>query len=119
MITLVLWAMAAFTSALSGFAALSMAMDRHYEDSFGRGKSPGRLRRWMQAGGSAALLLSLGICLAMAGSSQGWVLWFGELTAGAIVLVLVLTYAPKRAMRLSWIAGGIALLATLAGVLLR
>ncbi len=119
MITLVLWATAAFTASLSGFAALSMAMDRHYEDSFGRGKSPGRLRRWMQAGGSTALLLSLAICLSMAGSSQGWVLWFGELTAGAIVLVLVLTYAPKRAMRLGWIAAVIALVATLAGALVR
>ena len=109
----VLWAIAAFTSALSGFAVLSLAMDRHYEDTFGRGKDSGTLRRWMQAGGAVALMLSLAVCLLMAGKSQGWVLWFGELTAGAMVVVLTLTYAPRRAVALVLTTVAITLLAVL------
>lgn len=110
---IVLWATAAFTSALSGFAVLSLAMDRHYEDTFGRGKEPGSLRLWMQAGGAMALVVSLAVCLLMAGKSQGWVLWFGELTAGAIVVVLTLTYAPRRAVPLALASAALALLAIL------
>ena len=115
----VLWAAAAFCAALGGFASLSLAMDRHYEDSFGRGKEPGLLRRWLQAGGAAGIVLSLAVSLALAGSTRGWVLWLGELTAGAIAVVLVLTYAPARAMRLAGITGAAAVLATLGGALLR
>lgn len=110
---LVLWAIAAFTSALSGFAVLSLAMDRHYEDTFGRGTNPGARRRWMQAGGVIALVLSLAVCLLMAGKAQGWVLWFGELTAGAMVVVLTLTYAPRRAVPLATASAAVALLALL------
>ncbi len=113
MMALVLWATAAFTSALSGFAVLSLAMDRHYEDTFGRGKDPGARRRWMQAGGAMALVLSLAVCLFMAGKAQGWVLWFGELTAGAIVVVLTLTYVPQRAVPLTLASAAITLLAVL------
>lgn len=118
--TAVLWAAAAFCAALGGFASLSMAMDRHYEDSFGLGREPPwRLRRWLQAGGAAGIVLSLGVSLALAGSSQGWVLWLGELTAGAIAVVLVLTYAPAKALPLAGITGVAAVLATLGGALLR
>ena len=115
----ILWALAAFSAALAGFASLGLAMDRHYEDSFGRGKDPGRWRRWMQAAGTAALGLSLATCLGLQGTSQGWVLWLGMLTAGAVVVVLVLSYAPRKAASVAGATGGIALLATLAGALLR
>ncbi len=87
----------AWCTAFSGFAALSLAMDRHHEDSYGRGKSPGARRPWLRLAGTLALLLSLAACLAIQGPTQGWVLWSGVLTAGALVVVGVLSYAPRRA----------------------
>jgi hypothetical protein len=90
----------AYCTALFGFAELSLAIDRHHEDSFGRGSSPGTQRPWMRARGAAGLLLSLWASLLVAGGAQGWVLWFGVMTAAAVPLLLVLTYAPKRTMLL-------------------
>ncbi len=89
----------AFSAALGGFAALSLAMDRHFEDGFGRGQSVGRWRAWLRAAGALGLAVSLLACLAAQGTSQGWVLYFGVLTAAALPLVLVLTYVPRWALR--------------------
>ena len=100
---------AAFAAAVSGFFALGLAMDRHYEDSFGRGQAPGRRRPWMRAAGAVALLVSLAVCCHLRGAAQGGVLWFGTLTAGAWVVVLVMGFAPRRATGLGVAAGALAL----------
>ena len=104
---------ASFAAAVGGFFALSLAIDRHYEDSFGRGREPGRRRPWMRAAGAFALLVSLLVCCHLRGAAQGWVLWFGTLTAGAWVVVLVMSYAPRRATGLAVAAGVLALAALL------
>lgn len=101
---------AAFAGALGGFLALSLAMDRHHEDAYGRGSTPGRRRPWLRAGGTALLLLSLAASLRLQGSTQGWVLWFGMLTAAALTVVGIASYGPQRAAR---IGAGAALLAVL------
>ncbi|WP_311223808.1 MULTISPECIES: DUF3325 domain-containing protein [unclassified Acidovorax] len=89
----------ALSSCLAAFAALGLAMDRHYEDSYGRGKEPSPgLRRALRLAGTAGLLLSLWACLKAAGTSQGWVFWFGVMTLSALAVVLVLSYAPRRAI---------------------
>ena len=44
-------ALVAFCGAFAGFTALSLAMDRHHEDSFGRGREPGARRPWLRLGG--------------------------------------------------------------------
>lgn len=106
----------ALAAALGGFCALSLAMDRHYEDSFGRGREPGRWRAWLQAGGSLALLLSLAGCWALRGAAQGTVLWCGVLTVGGVLTALTLTYAPRHALRLLAGAGGLALVLLLVAV---
>jgi 16S rRNA (cytosine967-C5)-methyltransferase len=72
-----------FAASLAGFCALGLAMDRHSEDVFGRGSTPGPWRRWLQLGGGVALCLSLVASLRAAGHSIGWVLWLGALTAAA------------------------------------
>ncbi len=108
----------AWCTAFSGFAALSLAMDRHHEDSYGRGRSPGSRRPWLRLAGTLGLLLSLAACLLIRGPAQGWVLWLGVLTAGALVLVGVLSYAPRRAARLAAVAGAVAMLAMLIALLL-
>ncbi|QHJ00200.1 DUF3325 family protein [Xylophilus rhododendri] len=107
---------AALAASLGGFCALSLAMDRHYEDSFGRGREPGRWRAWLRGGGSLALLLSLLACWALRGLGQGLVLWCGLLTVSAVVTVLVLSYAPRvllRAMGVALVLGGGAFLVAL------
>jgi len=104
----------AFTASLSGFCALGLAMDRHFEDVFGRGREPGRWRRWLQLAGTVLLCISLAASLRAAGSSIGWVLWFGVLTAAALVVVACLSYAPRRT---PWL-GLVSALAALGGLLL-
>lgn len=99
-------ALIAFSAALTGFSALSLAMDRHYEDYKGRGRQPpAALRRCMQLGGALGLALSLWAAVAGYGSAQGWVFWFGAMTVAALAVVLTLTYAPKRIVRLLRVGG--------------
>ncbi|MNP93850.1 hypothetical protein D3C85_63780 [compost metagenome] len=97
-----------FAASLAGFCALSLAMDRHSEDVFGRGHTPGAWRRWLQLGGTALLCLSLWASLEAAGGSVGWVLWLGALTAAALATVGLLSGLPHRFPR---IAAGAAVLA--------
>lgn len=99
---------AALTSALGGFTALSLAMDRHWEGLHGRGNVPSdSTRRKLRWSGSGGLLVSLLVCLFVWGASQGWVAWAGMLTAAAIGLVLVLSYAGRAIVRVGWAAGGV------------
>lgn len=112
-------ALLAFSAALTGFSALSLAMDRHYEDYRGRGKLPSNaLRRWMQLGGAAGLVLSLWAAIAGYGSAQGWVFWFGAMTVAALAVVLTLTYAPTRIVRLLRGAGVLLVLSALGSLAL-
>ena len=93
----VLLAGAACITAFAGFTALALAMDRHFEDLFGRGKSMGPAQRnGLRAAGTLALVLSLWACLASHGAGQGWVLWLGVLTAAALGVVLLLSYGLRR-----------------------
>ncbi|MRW92039.1 DUF3325 family protein [Duganella sp. FT80W] len=114
-------AIAAWSGATGGFAALSLAMDRHWEALHGRGNLPSdRQRNLLRWAGTGSLLLSLLVCLFMWGASQGWVAWAGTLTAAAIGLVLVLSYAAAAIVRVGLAAGGVAavsLALTLAGLM--
>lgn len=112
-----LWlTVAAFCAAFGGFAALSLAMDRHYAQCHGRGITPPTQRRWLRLAGTTGLTLSLLSCLLRQGSSQGWVLWCGVLTASALGMVLVLAYTPRHVTRASWLASGIGVVALLRGM---
>jgi hypothetical protein len=102
-----------FAAALAGFCALSLAMDRHSEDVYGRGSTPGPWRRWLQLGGAVLLCLSLGASLQAAGSSIGWVLWLGALTAAALATVALLGWAPRR---FTWIGSAAAAIAVGGGL---
>ncbi|QTD46364.1 DUF3325 domain-containing protein [Ottowia testudinis] len=82
----------AFGSAWAGFCALSLAMERHFQDAFGRQRQGfERWRPWLRAAGAAGLGLSLIACLWPHGAAQGWVLWLGVLTAAALAQVLALS----------------------------
>lgn len=106
-----------FAASLAGFCALSLAMDRHSEDVFGRGSTPGPWRRWLQLGGTALLCLSLGASLQASGPTIGWVLWLGALTAAAVATVGLLSYAPRRFHWIGSVAAGVALLGLLMAAL--
>lgn len=107
-------ALLAFSAALTGLSALSLAMDRHHEDCRGRGRQPApALRRGLQAAGVSALLLSLWAAIASHGSAQGWVFWFGAMTAAALAVVLTLAYVPRRAMALLRASASLALVCAL------
>lgn len=86
-------------AACLGFAALALAMDRHFEGCFGRGRQPGRLRPFLRVGGALGLAASLLASIAARGAAQGWVLWFGVMTAAAMAVVLVLSCAPATLPR--------------------
>lgn len=105
---------ASLGASLAGFFALSLAMDRHFEGSYGRGNRPEKLRPWLSAAGVFGLVYSLLMSLALQGAAQGWVLWLGVLTVAAIAAVLVLTYAPQHAARVAAVSGAVSLLAPLA-----
>lgn len=110
-------AVTAWCTAFSGFAALGLAMDRHHEDSYGRGTSPGARRPWLRLAGTLGLLLSLAACLGILGPTRGGVLWLGVLTAGALGVVGLLSYAPHRAARMAIAAGVVAALTALLALL--
>jgi hypothetical protein len=106
--------MAGICFAYAGFAALALAMDRHYADAFGRGESPShRLRRGMQWAGTLGLVLSLAMIVANAGWAFGSLYWLGVLTLAAVVLALLLAYMPRAGFWAAAPAAAVAVLASL------
>ncbi|QEI08010.1 DUF3325 domain-containing protein [Pigmentiphaga aceris] len=106
--------------AYAGFAALALAMDRHYADAFGRGESPSpSLRRTMQMVGSLALVLSLAMNVAGAGWAFGSLYWLGGLTLAALTLALLLAYVPRLGLRAAVPSVGLALMTTALSLTLR
>ncbi len=79
----------------AGMAALSLAMDRHYEQVSCRFCVPRWHRIALRVLGVLLLFLSLWVCMAGAGVSVGAVTWTGWLTASALAVALCLTYAPR------------------------
>lgn len=98
-----------FFLAYSGFATLSLAMERHYEDAFDRAL-PRNHQRGLRAVGTLILALSLWACALANGWSYGTIMWIGLLSAAGLLLIWILTYRPRMAWGLG---GGAALLALL------
>lgn len=106
--------LAVFTAAYAGMAGLCLAMDRHYADLHGRGKEPPpATRRRLQWGGWLALAISLAWAVKVDGGALGLLFWCGGLTGAALLLVLLLPYAPRHAARLGVAAGAATALACL------
>ena len=103
----------------AGLSALCLAMDRHYADLHGRGaEPPAPLRRRLRWTGWLALAAALAWAMHSAGYGYGLVAWVGCLTGCGLLLIWLLPYAPHHAMRLGRGAGGAAILAVVALVLL-
>jgi hypothetical protein len=96
--------------AFAGWTALSLGMDRHYADIHQREKELGpRMRRRYRLAGTLALVASFMVNASLEGWGAGTVLYLGTLTAGALPLVLILTYAPGRAVLLAKGTAGMAM----------
>lgn len=87
-----------FALAYAGFTGLCLAMERHHEQVFGVRRIP-RLRRLGLTGGGWLLLAGSLLPLLTAQGAEagaGITLWLGLLTAAALALALLLSYAPRR-----------------------
>lgn len=104
----------AFGLTYGAFTALSLAMDRHQRDVFGRKLPAGRTRA-LRLLGWAALPVSLAPCILAQGWAIGPVLWCGLLSLAAGLLVLLIPYAPRTVPVLGALLPAMALLALAAG----
>lgn len=88
---------AAFALAYAGWAALSLAMGRHYRQVAGRAPAP-HLATGLRLTGTVALVLSLFACANASGWSVGTVVWFGILSATGLAWIALLAGAPRLAL---------------------
>lgn len=101
--------------ALPAFTALSLAMERHQDQVFGRALPVNTAVAWRLAG-VALLGLSLASCLASGWSGAVAVTaWVGLLTLGAMVTGWALAYVPRHLLRLA----GVSLAAAALGLLFK
>ncbi|TWI61165.1 uncharacterized protein DUF3325 [Pseudoduganella lurida] len=118
--TTALFIIAALAATAAGFAALALAIDRHWEAIHGRGSEPTATgRRNLRLLGSVALVLSLWCCLQVRSTGQAVVLWCGVLSVGAWLAVALFTYAARHAGRTLTVAGALACITGVAAVVLR
>ncbi|QVQ28548.1 DUF3325 domain-containing protein [Achromobacter deleyi] len=92
----------------AGMACLSLAMPRHYDQVWGRDPGAGHTRVLRGAG---VLLLGLAIlpCVGLWGNTVGVVAWLGWLSAGALLWVGMLSWAPRPAAGTAALAVAISL----------
>ncbi len=80
---------------LSGMIALSLAMERHFEQATGRACLT-RAACWvLRSTGTLLLLAGLATCVSVWGPTVGFVGWWGILTVGATGTALSLSYWPR------------------------
>ena len=79
----------------AGMAALCLGMDRHHRQVWSR--TAPRRQPGLRVGGWLLLAVALWPCIQVWGASVGVVIWFGLLSAAALLLVLLLPYQPKGA----------------------
>ena len=92
----------------AGMASLSLAMDRHHGQVWGRDAAP-HVRRALQLAGTVLLALAIWPCVAGWSASVGVVAWLGFIGAGALLVALLLPYAPRLLLRSSLLAAVAAL----------
>lgn len=93
----------------AGFIALCLSMPRHRREVITRSIAA----HWdagLRGLGSALLLAAFCVAVVRDGAAIGAVLWTGLLTLGALLVVLMLSYAPRQ---LPVLAAGLLPLATL------
>lgn len=104
-----LMALMALLLGFAGFAALSLAMDRHQEQVLGRALTAAP-NHGLRAAGTALLLLALGTCMLPQSQSVAAAVWLGLLSFAALAVAALLSYFPRALLP----ASGMALLAAAA-----
>jgi hypothetical protein len=101
-----------FALAYGGFLALCLAMERHHEQVFRSRHVPRWRQRLLAGAGWALLAASLAPVVHGFGWGLGLVFWTGILTATAMPLAMLLSYAPRAALALAMapVAAGLMLL---------
>lgn len=89
-------AVLAFALSYAGMAGLCLAMDRHHAQVWKRDASTSA--RWsLRTLGWLLLAMALVPSVAAWGATVGVVVWLGFLSAGALLLAVLLPYAPRVA----------------------
>ncbi len=84
----------AWALAVSGFATLGIAMERHVRAVLGSSLSQAK-RTLLQGLGAVLLMASLAACWNRWSLSIAVAAWLGALTFGALSAAMVLTYRPR------------------------
>jgi hypothetical protein len=84
----------------AGFAALCLAMEKHFNELLGR-KSTLRQRRGLRVAGWGLLLVALVLAVQTRGWALGLVEWSAVLMAGVTVWVFLLPYQPRLLLGLA------------------
>ena len=92
----------------AGMASLSLAMDRHHGQVWGTDAAP-NVRRTLQLTGALLLALAIWPCVAGWSATVGVVAWLGFIGVGALLVALLLPYAPRLLLRSSLLAAVAAL----------
>ena len=104
----------------AGMAALSFAMDRHHEQlTHQRQQMPLQRRALLRLAGVVLLMAAVVPCVMAWGGTVGSVAWLGFLSAGALLVALLLPYRPRAIACLAACAaafGGVGLAVAFAGL---
>ncbi|HDS1681864.1 TPA: DUF3325 domain-containing protein [Pseudomonas putida] len=84
----------------AGFAALCLAMEKHFSELLKRKPGPGQLRG-LRIGGWLLLMLSLVLAVHWRGWAHGLVEWIALLMAGVTLWVFGLPYMPRLLLGLA------------------
>lgn len=85
----------AFTCSVSGMAFLALAMKPHWQQARAPVPYPAAKARTLRALGSAALGLSLGLCLLADHPSLASLVWLMAVTVAALLVAFTLAYRPR------------------------
>lgn len=86
--------MLGFALAFLGFILLSLSMTRHHRQLWPQVMLSKARTIGFRVGGYGSLAASLYCCMQSEGAAVGSVLWFGLLTAAALMQSMLLTYRP-------------------------
>lgn len=104
---------AALSLCCAGMSGLALAKDRHYQQIHGTRKVPPRRRRLARSGGWVLLGLALLSTIETWGIGIGVVTWCATLTAGAMLVIGLLPYAPRALARIAAASAGVGVMLVL------
>jgi len=93
----------AFLLSFAGLALLALSMERHWRQLRATQPLPNSTARLLRIVGSAALAISLTLCLAVDHASMASLVWVMTLAVSAFVLAMLLAWRPGwLAPLISW-----------------